>query len=769
MARERERSREHRERERVGRQRTREKRDSSHHRVSSPRRARNKSCTETARWNSREARVRYHSNVAVSWSTEQENANDNNANFGDWIEVSRKRRKRAEENSSRVVGNGKQRRYKNLHRRDHEDVTTFYFSRFPDGTRETDLWKIFQKWGRVREVFIPKYKNKEGHKFGFVRFKEVMDERRLERDLDNNIFIDGMKLFVNRPKFDRGRVFRAKPFEEPLQKMPSCQEKHNGKQLGDKAPCYDGEPRSYLDVVKETTRAKGSSYLMKEDPQGDTIEIQRLVVLNSTKEDREWLEKAWIGRLKNRGMFEKLEEELRWVVDREVNPCYWGDDWIILPGMDESNANRWINAELKNGSTPIMDLQKWSPDIRPEFRLTWVLLRGLPLSVWKPEYMKKVMEDIGEMVEVDDYVEERRRMDVARTLIRTNQRLGFHESVRAMIDGEEHQLTVVEDMSSMGAKMKSYQNHSWFPPSPVSTPPNTPLPFTDDTPGRDSGNDDSGDSDAELDGADTGTPNHWHNSRLSKRRPSKLHRDHWVKPHGRSPSVRSISDVADVDHSKVVNAGGNSDLPRGVDSELHNGHITHSGKACINEGESQKWTNINIVSSSQKNDATQEGRAGQTYEEKKESSTIDAKGDREEVWPIEKGFPHRVHALNIKEAGANFHFGRHAVNEAIGEVGLKIKGPIKSATKVYVRRKEVQLSHGKAQYSQGPDVESVLVPEADHTLAVQGDKIDQELSLIRDLGLTYGGDDKEIKEILKDMDNKDTMKAAAMGIKNQIL
>ena len=175
------------------------------------------------------------------------------------------------------------------------------------------------------------------------------------------------------------------------------------------------------------------------------------------------------------------------------------------------------------------------------------------------------------------------------------------------------------------------------------------------------------------------------------------------------------------------------------------------------------------MSSSQKNDATQEGRAGQTYEEKKESSTIDAKGDREEVWPIEKGFPHRVHALNIKEAGANFHFGRHAVNEAIGEVGLKIKGPIKSATKVYVRRKEVQLSHGKAQYSQGPDVESVLVPEADHTLAVQGDKIDQELSLIRDLGLTYGGDDKEIKEILKDMDNKDTMKAAAMGIKNQIL
>ena len=164
-----ERSWEHRERERVGRQRTRERRDFSHHRVSSPRRARTKSCTENARWNSRDARFRYHRNVAVSWSTEQENANDKTANFGEWVEVSRRRRMTAAENRSKVVGNGKQIHYRNLHWRDHEDVTTFYFSRFPDGTRETDLWKIFQKWGRVREVFIPKHKNKEGQDIIFAK------------------------------------------------------------------------------------------------------------------------------------------------------------------------------------------------------------------------------------------------------------------------------------------------------------------------------------------------------------------------------------------------------------------------------------------------------------------------------------------------------------------------------------------------------------------------------------------------------------------------
>ena len=195
------------------------------------------------------------------------------------------------------------------------------------------------------------------------------------------------------------------------------------------------------------------------------------------------------------------------------------------------------------------------------------------------------------MMEVDEYVEERKRMDVARTLIRTNRRLGFQENVRATIDGEEHELTVVEDMSSMGAKLKSYQNNSWFPPSPMSTQPNTPVPLADNTPGRDSDNDDS---DADFDDVDAGVPNHWNNFRSSKQRSSKPRRDHWVKSLGRSPSVWSIRDADDLDHSKVVNAGGYPTLPCGVDSELHNGHITQSGNIFINEGERQNWASMSF-------------------------------------------------------------------------------------------------------------------------------------------------------------------------------
>lgn len=76
--------------------------------------------------------------------------------------------------------------------------------------------------------------------------------------------------------------------------------------------------------------------------------------------------------------------------------------------MDDSSAACLIQQEMDNGSTPLSELQKWSPEIRPTHRLTWVLLWGLPLTVWDVESMAKVLMEFDEVVEVDDFVEDRR-------------------------------------------------------------------------------------------------------------------------------------------------------------------------------------------------------------------------------------------------------------------------------------------------------------------------------------------------------------------------
>jgi len=232
-------------------------------------------------------------------------------------------------------------------------------------------------------------------------------------------------------------------------------------------------------------------------------------------------------------MFERLDVELKWVLDTEVTPCYWGDDWVILHNMQDSKATQLIQEERTKGSSPFLDLQKWSQDIRPTYRLTWVILWGLPPLVWEQESMGKVLAEVGELVQVDDMVEQRRRVDVARILVRTHRPPGIQSAITAIVDGVPHVLHVVEDMSGLGAWPNMKTATSGLPPSPFSTEPNSPafddaVNYDDDSPFAL-----AGDSPDNLDGPSSDGR---HRSSIRTRR------DHWVKTIGRRCLDRIFSE-----------------------------------------------------------------------------------------------------------------------------------------------------------------------------------------------------------------------------------
>lgn len=47
-------------------------------------------------------------------------------------------------------------------------VSKFFFLTFLDSLYKMDLWRIFQRWGRVWDVYIAKKRNHWGEHFGFV-------------------------------------------------------------------------------------------------------------------------------------------------------------------------------------------------------------------------------------------------------------------------------------------------------------------------------------------------------------------------------------------------------------------------------------------------------------------------------------------------------------------------------------------------------------------------------------------------------------------------
>jgi len=64
------------------------------------------------------------------------------------------------------------------------------------------MLKLFQKWDRVKEVFISKRLNRRDIRFEFVRFFDVGNVVILERELDR-CYIGNMKLHVNLPRYRR--------------------------------------------------------------------------------------------------------------------------------------------------------------------------------------------------------------------------------------------------------------------------------------------------------------------------------------------------------------------------------------------------------------------------------------------------------------------------------------------------------------------------------------------------------------------------------------
>ncbi|KAL8536824.1 hypothetical protein ACS0TY_012119 [Phlomoides rotata] len=77
-----------------------------------------------------------------------------------------------------------------------------FFKNFSDSCSMKELYRKFKEIGSVRDVFIPKRRDKSGTRFGFVRFGGNVDRMGMEQKL-NNIWIGSFKIRANLSKFAR--------------------------------------------------------------------------------------------------------------------------------------------------------------------------------------------------------------------------------------------------------------------------------------------------------------------------------------------------------------------------------------------------------------------------------------------------------------------------------------------------------------------------------------------------------------------------------------
>ncbi|CAH1427999.1 unnamed protein product [Lactuca virosa] len=89
-------------------------------------------------------------------------------------------------------------------------AASFFVTNFPNNLNERDLWKLFDEYAKVADIYIARKLSKSGRKFAFVRFLNIKDEKRLEVSL-GGVWVGNYHLFVSFARFKRDHKNIPKP------------------------------------------------------------------------------------------------------------------------------------------------------------------------------------------------------------------------------------------------------------------------------------------------------------------------------------------------------------------------------------------------------------------------------------------------------------------------------------------------------------------------------------------------------------------------------
>lgn len=211
-------------------------------------------------------------------------------------------------------------------------LTWFFFTNFPDNYGLEQMWKIFLKWGDVRDVYIPPRRDKKGLRFGFVKFKDVLILKALEEKLAS-IKIGDIRLEVNIPMFDRNNN-RAVDMGQQRRSVPGMVTNNfrNGS--------------SYAKVVKEGGL---NEYKQKHDYRGGQIGGRAVrtkdnewkgLTFNVAEDDLGWLKGCYVAKTFNpEGVF-SLQNKLQMEGVFSISTTPMGGNMVLLqPKEDGSIEN----------------------------------------------------------------------------------------------------------------------------------------------------------------------------------------------------------------------------------------------------------------------------------------------------------------------------------------------------------------------------------------------------------------------------------------------
>ncbi|XP_071728257.1 uncharacterized protein [Rutidosis leptorrhynchoides] len=276
-----------------------------------------------------------------------------------------------------AIRGGIKRRLTSWLERTDKDSQSFYVTNFPEYADIASLWKAFDGFGCLINVYIAKKRAKTGKRFAFVRFMGVKHVLAMENMLAN-VWIGSFHLFVEASKFD-------------------CKEKKANVQVDSSSkgskkvnPNIDASECSTLVVNKVDSGVNVGSYASKVS---GLSAVKKVVLTHdelTSVQNNDHVIMAKVGEV---GTLYTIYQICLAEGFKDFKIQYVGGYWIWLKFDTESNL-----AAFKANAN-IMPLFSCVKDASDEFivdeRIVWIEITGLPMCAWGTNAFKKVASAFG--------------------------------------------------------------------------------------------------------------------------------------------------------------------------------------------------------------------------------------------------------------------------------------------------------------------------------------------------------------------------------------
>ncbi|GKV11964.1 hypothetical protein SLEP1_g23173 [Rubroshorea leprosula] len=317
----------------------------------------------------------------------------------------------------------------------YNQATPFYFTNFPEDWSYEQMWRTFLKYGRVYAIYSPRRTNKEGKRFGFVRFLEVKNVNMLEKQLDQ-IRIGDHKLRVNCPRFSEAEKSTRKPI---VQSKIASEKK-----------------RSYADVVRNQG---GDCKQQNPSDNGQAKQIWKAkgnvtgwtgIDFNPAKEDWEWLEGTYVGTARSVEIVPIIQERFYMEGLFSVKLRAMGGKLVLLDGDDKDDLKDLMESAADWLKQWFDDIRPWTPNRVASERFVWLKVSGVPLHAWGPNFFNTIATLWGRFISLDESTSLKKRLDVARVLISTTDMGSISKVLHIKVNGEPFCIRCKEEEFSNG-------------------------------------------------------------------------------------------------------------------------------------------------------------------------------------------------------------------------------------------------------------------------------------------------------------------------------